>query len=135
LYHVLLLLSAAIMSSLDFLSKVLGSEIREWDLIESYMIIRATLAPLRLTRWQMFKHMLASIMRGVSILTLVGLVLIFLGMIVVTLQIFANRSSVEKLGVPIVGSSRDNKFDFQKAVEAGKRMVRRLCIPALPSSS
>jgi hypothetical protein len=83
----------------------------------------------------MFKHMVASIVRGLSMVTLIGLFLILIGTVVVALQISTNRSRVEKLGIPVVGSSRDKNFDFQKAVEAGKRMVRKFCAPATACGS
>lgn len=109
---------------LPYLSKHLDFDFLEWDLIESFNIIRATLAPLRLTRWQMFRYMIASLFRGMSTLFLVLLGVGSLTLLAFLSQMSSRRNTAEKLGIPVVGGSKQHKLDFKAAVEEGKRLVR-----------
>jgi hypothetical protein len=104
-------------------SKYLAFAFLDWDIFESIEIIRATLAPLRLTRWQMFKYLVASLFRGMSTLSLVLLALGSFASVVFVLNSVSERDPVEKLGIPIVGGSKQHKLDFKEAVEEGKKLV------------
>jgi hypothetical protein len=106
-------------------SHYLNFEFLDWDIIESIRIIRATLAPLRLTRWQMFKYMVASLFRGMHTFSVILLALgsfVFLAFLLTWVK---GRDPIEKVGIPVVGGSKQHKLDFKQAVEEGRKLVSR----------
>jgi hypothetical protein len=101
----------------------MGFEFMDWDIIESIQIIRATLAPLRLTRWQMFKYMVTSIFRDMRTFPMILLALGSFVVLAFLLTWAKGRDPVERIGLPVVGGSKQHKLDFKEAVEEGRRLV------------
>jgi hypothetical protein len=93
------------------------------DILEQIAIIRQTLAPLRLSRWQMFKFMVAHVYRQSHPVTIVLFFSVILLLVFFILRAFTGEKGIENLGIPIVGGSKQHKLDFKQLVEEGKRLV------------
>lgn len=95
----------------------------DFDLLEQIAVIRQTLSPLRLTRWQMFRLMVASIVRTMPTFTLSLIALGSLGLIVHVWSTFTRSNYLKRLGLPILGGSKQHRLDFKQLVEEGKKKV------------
>ena len=95
------------------------------DAAESILIIRQTLRPLRLTKWQMAKLLGGQVLREVSptILFLVGVAVSFLGYSL--WRLLFRKKPEDQLGLPVVGGSKGHKRDFKEVIEEGARKVSR----------
>lgn len=110
------------MSSHNILERSLFN-ILEYDLFEQFTIIRQSLAPLRLTKWQMTKSMVAHLVRQLSTL---GMILTAIGASIVGMflwNFFTRPKSLEQLKLPIVGGSYQHKLDFQQTLDEGATKV------------
>ncbi|MCJ1261275.1 hypothetical protein MMC22_001139 [Lobaria immixta] len=106
------------MSSHNILERSLFNML-EYDLFEQFTIIRQSLAPLRLTKWQMTKSMVAHLVRQLSTL---GMILTAVGALIVGMflwNFFTRPKSLEQLKLPIVGGSYQHKLDFQQTLDEG----------------
>lgn len=90
---------------------------------ENIGIIRTTLAPIRLSRWQLTKLFLAEIWRDAGIFTRIFLVLLTITITATILDRLIRPRSLEKLGIPLGGSSKGRKADFQQMLEESKLQV------------
>ena len=93
------------------------------DIFESILIIRQSLKPLRLTRWQLAKLLVAQVCRQTSpsVLLLASTTVLLLGYFL--WAFLFSRKVEDHLGLPVVGGSGQHKFDFQQVVEEGARKV------------
>ncbi|KAE8373287.1 cytochrome P450 oxidoreductase GliF [Aspergillus bertholletiae] len=92
----------------------------DFDVLEQIAIIRQTLAPLRLTRWQMLQLMVASIFRDLSwsAIVLLGCSILVTGYL--SWRMWMGPSELDRLGLPVLGGSRQHRRDFKQIVEEGK---------------
>lgn len=83
--------------------------------------MKQTLAPLRLTKWQMTKMIVAQVRRDHPLI----FGLLILSAIVTALWIASvvTRPKKLKINLPTLECSRNLKHDFLKVVEEGKRLV------------
>jgi hypothetical protein len=93
----------------------------DFDILEQISIIRQTLAPLRLTRWEMFQLMVASIFRDLSRSAIVLLGCGILAIVYLAWRTWKRPSEIDRLGLPVLGGSRQHRRDFKQIVEEGKR--------------
>ncbi|PYH42431.1 cytochrome P450 [Aspergillus saccharolyticus JOP 1030-1] len=91
----------------------------DFDIIEQFTIIRQTLAPLQLSRWQLFKLMIASILRSMSTVSLVVSGVTALIPILLVWKFWRGQNELENLGIPLVGGSKQHQKDFKQLVEEG----------------
>ena len=93
------------------------------DVFESILIIRQSLRPLRLTKWQLTKLFIAQAYRQTSpfVLFLAGSIVLLLGYSLWTFLFV--RKLEDRLGLPVVGGSRQHKLDFQQIVEEAVQKV------------
>ncbi|PWY76063.1 cytochrome P450 oxidoreductase GliF [Aspergillus sclerotioniger CBS 115572] len=91
----------------------------DFDLLEQITIIRQTLAPLQLSRWQLFKLMIASILRSTSTLVLVLSAITALIPVLLVWRLWTGNSELDRLGIPRVGGSKQHRKDFRRLVEEG----------------
>ena len=93
----------------------------DFDIKEQYLVIRQALAPLRLTRWQITKLLVAQIFRQISRVQLALLSIPILLSTALVLHYFLRPKT--KLDLPLVGGTKDHTHDFQAVVEEGRRLV------------
>lgn len=91
--------------------------------VENVWIMRATLAPIRLTRWQLVKLILAQLWRDAGLVSRVFSLILAVVVIAVLLDRWTRAKSLEALGIPIGGSSSGSKIDFQTMLENCKSKV------------
>ncbi|KAL9122670.1 MAG: hypothetical protein Q9187_000775 [Circinaria calcarea] len=107
------------MSSHNILEHLLF-KVLEYDVFEQFAIIRQSLAPVRLTKWQITKFLAAHFLRQLSTLTLV---LAASGALIVGLftvwRFFMQPKTLKQLNLPIVGGSKQHKLDFQQILDQG----------------
>ena len=91
--------------------------------VENLGIIRSTIAPIRLSRWQLTRLFLAQIWRDASFVTRVLMVVVILTISTILLDRLLRPQSLEALGIPVGGSSKGMKMDFQQMLEHCKLKV------------
>lgn len=103
----------------------------DFDILEQITIIRQTLAPLRLTRWQMFKSVMASVYRTMP--AFVFLIFLSGGLLLsyFLFRAFTGPKDIEKLGLPILGGSKQHRYDFAQIVEEGRRKVSNPAVKSI----
>ena len=93
------------------------------NFVENIGIIRTTIAPIRLSRWQLTKLFLGQIWRDAGFLTWILLVLLMVTVSALILDRLIRPQSLEALGIPVGGSSKGTKMDFQQMLEDCKSKV------------
>ncbi|CAG8960280.1 hypothetical protein HYFRA_00012800 [Hymenoscyphus fraxineus] len=93
----------------------------DFDILEQFTIIRQSLAPLRLSRWQMFKFMIAHVYRETGPVTIFLLSSGLMLLITYTSKAIMARKEME-LAIPVLGGSKQHKLDFKQLVEEGRRL-------------
>lgn len=93
---------------------------------ENVGIMRATLASIRLTRWQLVKLVLAQLWRDAGLVSRVFSLLLAVVVTAVLLDRWTRPKSLKFLGIPIGGSSSGSKMDFQTMLEDCQSRVRWL---------
>lgn len=92
-------------------------------IVENIGIIRTALAPIRLSRWQLTKLFLAQIWRDAGLWTRILSVLLIVTVSAMILDRLIGATSLEALGIPIGGSSKGTKVNFQQMLEHCKSKV------------
>ena len=91
--------------------------------VENIGIIGSTLAPIRLSRWQLTKLFLAQIWREAGLLARIVLVLLAVTVSAITLDRLIRPKSLETLGIPVGGSSTARRMDFSQVLRDSKAKV------------
>jgi len=97
----------------------------DFDILEQITIIRQTLAPLRLTRWQMFKSVVSSVFRKMPTIAFLLSLSVGFAFVYILWKALNRPKDVEKLGMPILGGSKQHRNDFASIVEEGRRKVSK----------
>ena len=92
--------------------------------VENIGIIGATIAPIRLSRWQLTKLFLAQIWRDAGLFMRTVSVLLVVTIFAMMLDRLIRPKSLETLGIPVGGSSKGTKMNFQQMLEDSKAKVR-----------
>ncbi|KAL2132704.1 hypothetical protein VTI74DRAFT_3467 [Chaetomium olivicolor] len=101
-------------------SQLIQSVVEEWSrLQESYLVIRQTVAALRLSRWQLMRLLAAQIWRDMTPFAAIILVALSVSVAWSVSRIFRffARSPLDDLGMPLVGGSWGGKLDFRQMME------------------
>ena len=93
--------------------------------LENLGIMRATLAPIRLTRWQLIKLMIAQLWRDAGLVSRIFSLISVVVVIAVLLDRWTTPKSLQALGIPIGGSSSGSRMDFQTMLENCRSKVRQ----------
>ena len=93
-------------------------------LVENIGIIGATIAPIRLSRWQLTKLFLAQIWREAGCFIRTVSVLLVVTVFAMMLDRLIRPKSLETLRIPVGGSSKGTKMNFQQMLEDSKAKVR-----------
>ena len=91
--------------------------------VENIGIIRSTLTPIRLSRWQLTKLFLAQIWRDADLFTRIVLVLCAVMVSAMILDRLMRPKSLETLGIPVGGSSKGTRINFQQMLQDSKAKV------------
>ena len=91
--------------------------------VENIGIIRETIAPIRLSRWQLTKSFLAELWRDAGLFTRIASVLLGVTILAMILDRLIRPKSLETLGIPVGGSSSGTKMNFQQMLEDSKAKV------------
>ena len=91
--------------------------------VENVDIIGSTLAPIRLSRWQLTKSFLAQIWREAGLFTRIVLILFAVTVSAMILDRWIRPKSLETLGIPVGGSSKGTKMNFQQMLQDSKAKV------------
>jgi hypothetical protein len=93
------------------------------DILEQFQVIRGSLAPLRLSRWQMTKMFAAHLNRDYPFV-FKSFVLLWVAFVLWVLSVLTSPKRLEKkVKLPVLGGSRTLKHDFLKIIQEGKRLV------------
>ena len=92
-------------------------------LVENIGIIRQTIAPIRLSRWQLTQLFLAELWRDAGLFTRIVSVLLVVTISAMILDRLIRPKSLETLGIPVGGSSSGTKMNFQQMLEDSKAKV------------
>ena len=92
--------------------------------VENIGIIGTTIAPIRLSRWQLTKLFLAQIWRDAGLFMRTVSVLLVVTLFAMMLDRLIRPKSLETLGIPVGGSSKGTKMNFQQMLEDSKAKVR-----------
>ncbi len=98
--------------------------------VENVNIIRTTLAPIRLSWWQLTRLLLAQFWRDRGAAARITLILLMSLTAAVLLDRLIRPPTLEALGIPLGGSSTRTKVDFQTMLEASKSKVILLSVLA-----
>ena len=91
--------------------------------MENIGIIGSTIAPIRLSRWQLTRLFLAQIWREAGLFTRIVLVLLAVTVSAMILDRLIRPKSLETLGIPVGGSSKGTKMNFQQMLQDSKAKV------------
>lgn len=93
---------------------------------ESYLVIRQSVAGIRLSRWQFMRLLAAQMWRGLppgTATVLVATAVLVLAWAASRLFLHPRGPSLESLGIPLVAQSRVGKPDFRQMMQdCGKRV-------------
>lgn len=93
--------------------------------VENIGIIRTTIAPIRLSFWQLTKLFMVQVWRDAGLFTRISMVSLTVIIFAVLLDRLIRPRSLETLGIPMGGSSKGTKMDFQQMLEECKFKVCR----------
>lgn len=94
-------------------------------LLEQFTVMQAALAPLNLTRWQLFRLLAAQIWRDTSPTIRVGLIVLASGLLILALDAFILQPyvySLRRLGIPKLSPSKGkHAFDYKPMLDEAAR--------------
>ncbi|KAK2051502.1 cytochrome P450 oxidoreductase GliF [Colletotrichum caudatum] len=87
------------------------------EVLESYQVIRQTFAPLRLSRWQLIRLLVAQLCREASPVAKTVVVATALLVLVSIISWLTRPPSLRRLNIPPAVKSKSGKMDFEEVLE------------------